>query len=245
MLLSLPNSAKLKKVSLLFFFLPSCLHLRTFAAVVIFDTYLQRSKGYGFVTFVTCEAAEVALEQPFKEIDGRLTEVRLCVCFCLVPLKFPCMVDDFGCPRQAHVAEWRPGGASSLASSPDPWSDASRCALRSECAALVSFSFFLCAILRQCSWTLPFLQCAEWVAMGRNTSHFIIHTPITAVSITSRTHITRMCMKPQFVDRHHMAGMNSAIKLLNINRAGEPAFFNVLVPYCACPCFSDHTRLLS
>jgi hypothetical protein len=48
----------------------------TRAAAVIFDTYLQRSKGYGFVTFARAEAAEVALQSPFKEIDGRVTEVR-------------------------------------------------------------------------------------------------------------------------------------------------------------------------
>ncbi len=46
-------------------------------AAVIFDTYLQRSKGYGFVTFATCAAAEAALENPFKEIDGRVTETIL------------------------------------------------------------------------------------------------------------------------------------------------------------------------
>ena len=53
------------------------------AAAVIFDTSLKRSKGYGFVTFARAEAAELALQTPFKEIDGRVTEVRSgyqCVC---------------------------------------------------------------------------------------------------------------------------------------------------------------------
>ena len=46
------------------------------AAAVIFDTSLKRSKGYGFVTCARAEAAELALQTPFKEIDGRVTEVR-------------------------------------------------------------------------------------------------------------------------------------------------------------------------
>jgi heterogeneous nuclear ribonucleoprotein A1/A3 len=44
-------------------------------AAVIYDKNTKNSKGYGFVTFVHAAAAENALRDPFKNIDGKVTEV--------------------------------------------------------------------------------------------------------------------------------------------------------------------------
>jgi hypothetical protein len=46
------------------------------AASVVFDKLTGKSKGYGFVTFATSEGASMALMEPNKQIDGRMTEVR-------------------------------------------------------------------------------------------------------------------------------------------------------------------------
>ncbi len=53
------------------------LHLFVFpAASVVFDKITGKSKGYGFVTFVSPDSAMKALQEPHKEIDGRITEAR-------------------------------------------------------------------------------------------------------------------------------------------------------------------------
>lgn len=44
-------------------------------AVVMTDKKTTRSKGFGFVTMKTAAAAQAALVEPFKQIDGRKTEV--------------------------------------------------------------------------------------------------------------------------------------------------------------------------
>ena len=46
-------------------------------AVVIIDRATGRSKGFGFVTFTTEEAAQAALEMDKKEVEGRPIVVNL------------------------------------------------------------------------------------------------------------------------------------------------------------------------
>ncbi|KAI4320716.1 hypothetical protein MLD38_034166 [Melastoma candidum] len=46
-------------------------------AVVILDKNTGKSKGYGFVTFRHVEGAVLALREPSKKIDGRVTVTRL------------------------------------------------------------------------------------------------------------------------------------------------------------------------
>ena len=45
-------------------------------AAVVFDKISGKSKGYGFVTFTSAEAAMRALVDTVKIIDGRQTQVR-------------------------------------------------------------------------------------------------------------------------------------------------------------------------
>ena len=45
-------------------------------AAVIYDKNTKNSKGYGFVTFVHAASAEASLRDPFKNIDGKVTEVH-------------------------------------------------------------------------------------------------------------------------------------------------------------------------
>lgn len=46
-------------------------------AVVISDRETGRSKGFGFVTFATPEAAKAALEMDGKEVEGRTIVVNM------------------------------------------------------------------------------------------------------------------------------------------------------------------------
>jgi len=46
-------------------------------AVVIMDRETQKSKGFGFVTFSTPEAAQKALEMSGQEVDGRAIVVNI------------------------------------------------------------------------------------------------------------------------------------------------------------------------
>jgi cold-inducible RNA-binding protein len=46
-------------------------------AVVIMDRETQKSKGFGFVTFSTPEAAQKALEMSGQEVDGRSIVVNI------------------------------------------------------------------------------------------------------------------------------------------------------------------------
>eukprot|EP00823_Brevimastigomonas_motovehiculus_P009419 TRINITY_DN907_c0_g1_i1.p1 TRINITY_DN907_c0_g1~~TRINITY_DN907_c0_g1_i1.p1 ORF type:complete len:360 (+),score=114.84 TRINITY_DN907_c0_g1_i1:326-1405(+) len=43
---------------------------------VIYDTATKKSRGFGFITFKTVEAAESALKDPVKEIEGRKSIVK-------------------------------------------------------------------------------------------------------------------------------------------------------------------------
>lgn len=46
-------------------------------AVVIMDRETNRSKGFGFVTFSTPEAAQKALEMSGKDVEGRAIVVNI------------------------------------------------------------------------------------------------------------------------------------------------------------------------
>uniref|UniRef100_A0A2P2JU60 Uncharacterized protein MANES_16G038000 n=1 Tax=Rhizophora mucronata TaxID=61149 RepID=A0A2P2JU60_RHIMU len=46
-------------------------------AIVIFDKNTGKSKGYGFVTFKHVDGARLALKEPSKKIDGRMTVTQL------------------------------------------------------------------------------------------------------------------------------------------------------------------------
>ncbi|VVA97676.1 unnamed protein product [Arabis nemorensis] len=46
-------------------------------AIVILDKVTGKSKGYGFVTFVHVDGAMLALKEPSKKIDGRVTVTQL------------------------------------------------------------------------------------------------------------------------------------------------------------------------
>lgn len=46
-------------------------------AAVVTDRRTGKSRGYGFVTFKLASSAQAALEQPNKEIDGRVTQANL------------------------------------------------------------------------------------------------------------------------------------------------------------------------
>ena len=48
-------------------------------AIVIFDKTTGKSKGYGFVTFSHVDGAVLALKEPSKKIDGRMTVTQLAV----------------------------------------------------------------------------------------------------------------------------------------------------------------------
>lgn len=48
-------------------------------AVVILDKVTSKSKGYGFVTFKHVDGALLALKEPSKKIDGRMTVTQLAV----------------------------------------------------------------------------------------------------------------------------------------------------------------------
>ncbi len=46
-------------------------------AAVVTDRVTKKSRGFGFVTFRDADSAARALEQPSKEIDGRVTQSNL------------------------------------------------------------------------------------------------------------------------------------------------------------------------
>ena len=46
-----------------------------YTAAVIYDKITKRSKSFGFVTYATKEAADRALGEPIKLIDGYQAEV--------------------------------------------------------------------------------------------------------------------------------------------------------------------------
>ncbi|KAM5586213.1 hypothetical protein ABKV19_005227 [Rosa sericea] len=61
-------------------------------AIVILDKNTGKSKGYGFVTFKHVDAAYLALKEPSKKIDGRMTVTQLLlVAAALVVLGRLCM----------------------------------------------------------------------------------------------------------------------------------------------------------
>ena len=48
-------------------------------AIVIFNKNTDKSKGYGFVTFKNADGALLALKEPSKKIDGRITVTQFAV----------------------------------------------------------------------------------------------------------------------------------------------------------------------